>query len=120
MVMDALTVQLTDGRQTYDDGGRLAASGRINPTLLQHLLQDPYLRKKPPKTTGREYYGKKYVAELAAFAADRKISLLDCLATAARFTAESIAVGIREFASEKPDYLIVGGGEAGILCFFHI
>jgi len=110
MVMDALTVQLTDGRQTYDDGGRLAASGRINPTLLQHLLQDPYLRKKPPKTTGREYYGKKYVAELAAFAADRKISLLDCLATAARFTAESIAVGIREFASEKPDYLIVGGG----------
>lgn len=110
MVMDALTVRLTEGKQAYDDGGKLAACGRVNQTLLQYLLEDPYLRKKPPKTTGREYYGKKYVEELVSFAADRSVSLLDCLATATRFTAESIAVGIENFSPEKPDQLIVGGG----------
>lgn len=110
MVIDALMTQLTEGRQSYDDGGRLAATGSINEVLLKHLMQDSYLKRKPPKTTGREYFGKKYIMELTDFAAVRKISLLDCLATATRFTAESIAAGITDFSPEKPDVLIVGGG----------
>lgn len=110
MVIDALTTQLTEGRQSYDNGGRLAATGSINKMLLKHLMQDPYLKRKPPKTTGREYFGKKFIMELTDFAAARGISLLDCLATAARFTAESIAAGITDFSPEKPDVLIVGGG----------
>lgn len=110
MIMDALTLQLTGGKQTYDDGGRLAASGRISETLLRHMLEEPYLKKKPPKTTGREYFGQGYVTELTAFAAAQGISLLDCLATATRFTAECIAAGIRDFSPQAPDLLIVGGG----------
>lgn len=110
MVIDALTVRLTNGNQSYDEGGRLAAAGTVNELLLRHLLKDPYLQRRPPKTTGREYFGEKYAAELLAFAAENGISLLDCLATATRFTAESIRAGLWDFASAQPDLLIVGGG----------
>jgi len=110
MVMDALTAKLTGGKQSYDQGGRLAAAGRVNEVLLKYLLEDPYLKRKPPKTTGREYYGEKYVTELTAFAAEKGISLSDCLATATRFTAETIRAGLKSFAPKQPDLLIIGGG----------
>lgn len=110
MVMDALTVKLTEGRQSFDDGGRLAATGQVNKQLLAYMLQDEYLKRKPPKTTGREYYGEKYVQDLLTFCEKYSVSLLDCLATATRFTAESIRIGVTEFSSVYPDCLIVGGG----------
>lgn len=110
MVMDALAEKITEGKQTYDEEGRLAASGKINAGLLDHLMQDPYLLKKPPKTTGREYYGREYVQQLIRYGEQEKISLLDCLTTATRFTACSIARGISDFSPERPEILIVGGG----------
>lgn len=110
MVMDALTVILTKGEQSFDESGRLAASGKVNEDLLAYMMQDEYLRRKPPKTTGREYYGKRYVQGLLDFCGKHEISLTDCLATATRFTAESIRVGLTSFSEYYPDQLIVGGG----------
>lgn len=107
MVMDALTAILTDGAASYDDGGRLAASGTVIESLLQWMLDDPYLRKAPPKTTGREYYGSAYVQRLLA---QGDYPIVDILATATRFTAESIAVSLRRFADNLPARLVVGGG----------
>ena len=77
------------------------------PELLAHMLEDPYLAKKPPKTTGREYYGKAYVDALLASC---DYPLTDVLTTATRFTAESIAVELRRFAPRMPARLVVGGG----------
>ncbi len=110
MVMDALAEKLTKGQQTYDRGGRLAASGNVNSGLLSFLMQDPYLSKMPPKTTGREYYGEEYVKRLLQYGERENVSLTDCLTSATRFTAESIAQGIRRFSPEKPEVLVVGGG----------
>ena len=107
MVMDALVTRLTHGKLTYDDGGRLAASGRVIPELLDHMLKDPYLAKEPPKTTGREYYGREYVDRLLAFGPH---SLVDVLTTATAFTAHSIALSLRRFAPRLPARLVVGGG----------
>ena len=107
MVMDALVSRITDGGLGYDDGGKLAASGHVIPELLAHMLEDPYLAKKPPKTTGREYYGKAYVDALLA---SGDYPLTDVLTTATRFTAESIAVELRRFAPRMPTRLVVGGG----------
>lgn len=107
MVMDALAAKLTGGHLSYDDGGKLAASGKVIPALLAHMLEDPYLIRKPPKTTGREYYGKAYVDALLAFG---DYPLEDVLATATRFTAESIALSLRRFAPRMPARLVVGGG----------
>ena len=107
MVMDALVAKLTEGRQSYDDGGRLAASGRVIPELLAYMLEDPYLAKQPPKTTGREYYGREYVDRILAFGDH---PLVDVLTTATAFTAHSIALSLRRFAAKLPDRLVVAGG----------
>lgn len=110
MVMDALVSEMTGGRQTYDDEGRLAASGEINRRLLDWMLEDEYLSRPLPKTTGRELYGRAYVAALRKKAAALHVSDLDLLATANAFTAMSIAVGIDSFSPVYPERLIVGGG----------
>ena len=107
MVMDALVMKLTDGKLGYDDGGRLAASGSVIPALLEWMMDDPYLERQPPKTTGREYYGAEYVERLVAFGA---YPLVDVLATATAFTAQTIASSLRRFAPRLPARLVVGGG----------
>ncbi|MBR2047635.1 MAG: anhydro-N-acetylmuramic acid kinase [Oscillospiraceae bacterium] len=107
MVMDALVSKLTDGAMSYDDGGRLAASGKVNQGLLDWMLEDPYLAKQPPKTTGREYYGKEYVQRLLSWG---DVPLVDVLTTATAFTAQSIALSLRRFAPRLPARLVVGGG----------
>lgn len=110
MVIDAVVSRMTGGRLSYDDGGRLAAEGQINPALLGRMLDDEYLRRRPPKTTGRERYGPAYVQDIMDFAARNGISDSDTLATVTRFTAECIAAAIRGYAPEKPARLIAGGG----------
>lgn len=110
MVMDALTVQITCGKQRFDDDGRLAAQGQVNEDLLRFLMMDPYLYKEPPKTTGREEYGKAYLERLNAKGKELGVSLLDQLATATRFTPECVRLGIERFCPEWPDRLIIGGG----------
>lgn len=110
MVLDALVRRLTNGRQSYDKGGVLAAGGRVSPELLAWMLADPYLDRPPPKTTGRENYGEDYVARLLGRAEELEVSLQDALSTATRFTAESIALGLRRFSPVKPEELVVGGG----------
>lgn len=107
MVMDALATRLTDGKMTYDEGGRLAAAGKVIPELLRRMLADPYLEKQPPKTTGREYYGTEYVERLLAFG---NYPLIDVLSTATAFTAHSIALSLRRFAPRMPKRLVVSGG----------
>lgn len=119
MVMDALVTRLTGGKQSYDDGGRLAASGRVIPALLEWMLSDPYLAKQPPKTTGREYYGEAYVEKLLSFG---NYPLVDVLTTATAFTARSIALSLERFAPRMPDRLVVGGGGSRnptLLAFLH-
>ena len=113
MVMDQVVSRITGGKLRYDDGGRLAAQGQCHAALLQWLLQDPYLQVRPPKTTGREYYGEAFVDALMDKAREFGVKDLDVLATATRFTAECIRVAVEQFCSSVPDYLVVGGGGSG-------
>ena len=110
MVMDQVISRITGGEKRYDKNGEMAAQGRFHPALLADMLQDPYLRLPPPKSTGREFYGEPYVDQLMEKARALQISDLDILATATRFTAECIGVAVRDFCPVKPDYLVVGGG----------
>ena len=107
MVMEALAARITGGHMAYDDGGRLAASGTVIPDLLAWMMKDPYLAMKPPKTTGREYYGGAYIEKLLA-CGDH--ALVDILATATAFTAETIAHSLRTFAPGMPARLVIAGG----------
>lgn len=111
MIMDALVTRMTDGKCRYDAGGKLAASGTVSEMLLGYLIhKDDYLRLAPPKTTGREYYGAAFVDDLQAKGRELNLSDADILATATRYTAESIRIAIESFCPVRPERLVVGGG----------
>jgi anhydro-N-acetylmuramic acid kinase len=105
MVIDALVREYTRGRQDFDRSGRIAAQGILNRPLLGQLLADPYYRKKPPKSAGREQYGTEFVARLK----QTGLPLPDLIATATVLTAATIALAVAPFA---PDEVIVSGGGA--------
>ena len=108
MVIDQLVTRITQGRQCYDRDGAIAAAGTVDPKLLAKLLRDKYFRAKPPKTAGREQYGPELVSKLL----DTELSSEDLIATATALTAESIALGIRNFVfpEMRVDEVFVSGG----------
>jgi anhydro-N-acetylmuramic acid kinase len=105
MVIDALVREYTGGRQSFDRGGRIAAQGNLNRPLLDHLLADPYYRRQPPKSAGREQYGAEFVVRLK----QTGLPLPDLISTATVLTAATIAAAAAPFA---PEELIVSGGGA--------
>lgn len=110
MVIDSLISIYSNHTKTYDEGGKVAASGHVKEALLAFLMNDDYLFLAPPKTTGREHYGAAYVERLLAFAEAHGISMPDVIATATMFTAKTIAHSILHFLPQMPKKLIVGGG----------
>jgi|AMFO01.1.fsa_nt_gi anhydro-N-acetylmuramic acid kinase len=107
MVMDALMLALSDGRDAYDKNGALAAAGNVCPELLTRLMQHAFLQRRPPKSTGREEFGLDMLEPILSWP---DISDADRMATASEFTARSIAESTR-FLSETPRrWLICGGG----------
>ena len=105
MVMDALVRHWTDGKLTFDRNGAFARHGAVHERLLKSMLQDPYLQMLPPKSTGRERFGQPFVSGLIATG----IALTDLIATAAEFTARSIAIGIQS-AALRPFTIVASGG----------
>jgi len=114
ILIDALVSHFTKGRQRFDKNALLASRGHINQQLIQRLMKDPYLRLRPPKSTGREYFGAAYVKDILTFARTHKIRPADILYTATYFTAASIADALRRFVlpKHKISQLIVSGGGA--------
>jgi anhydro-N-acetylmuramic acid kinase len=108
MVIDQLVARITLGRQTFDRDGGFASRGQVDPKLLAKLLRDKYYRAKPPKTAGREQFGAEFVTKLL----DTELSTEDLIATATALTAESIALGIRNFVlpEMRVDEIFVSGG----------
>lgn len=106
MVIDALAREFTRGKQNYDRGGQIAASGKLDRRLLDDLLSEPYYRRKPPKSAGREQYGAEFVARL------KKVTrrLPDLAATATALTAATVALGIRQCGVTACDVIVSGGG----------
>lgn len=98
----------------YDEGGKLASSGKAHKDLLAYLLDDPYYSSPAPKTTGREKYGKDFMDKIENFALAHAISDVDVLHTLCLFTAKTIALALAQ--TEKPDFLLIGGGGAHNLC----
>jgi len=95
--------------EPYDEDGQLAASGSVEPELLELLLQEPYLSLPPPKSTGRELFNLAWLQQ----AADRHTAALaDVQATLCEFTAATIATGITRLSGMKPARLLVCGGGA--------
>jgi anhydro-N-acetylmuramic acid kinase len=106
MLLDGVVSYLTEGKQTYDQGGLWASQGMVQPEYLAKLLEDPYLKRKPPKSTGREYFGKAYLERVLGWG----LSGADLLATLTEWTARSVADSYRAFLPHRPEEVLLGGG----------
>jgi anhydro-N-acetylmuramic acid kinase len=114
MLIDALVARFTGGRKKFDDGARMAQAGRAIPALLDELMRDPYLKKAPPKSTGREYYGGAYVKGVLALGRRHRAKPNDLIRCVTIFTALSVVDALNRFVTRKTkiDQLIVSGGGA--------
>ncbi len=110
MVIDGVCRLVTGGKRQYDRGGALAAKGRIDETLLCEMLEHPFLRRKPPKSTGREEFGQAYCEWFSRESQRRTLGPEDVVATVTAFTARTIAEAYRRFLPAMPDEMILGGG----------
>jgi anhydro-N-acetylmuramic acid kinase len=113
MIIDALMQTLY--RKPMDIGGEVAAKGMVLDEVLKRSLRHPFLANQPPRTAGREQFGREYAARFLSEC--RKISLRkqDAIATATAFTAASIAGAYERFAAVRMagasiDYIVSGGG----------
>ena len=113
-LLDGVVRAATSGAERIDADGRRAARGQVDAALLERLLEDDYLDRPPPKSTGRERYGS---AEAEALAAEWKAAgrdVDDLLATLVAFTAEAVARACRELLPGAPriDRVLACGGGA--------
>lgn len=111
MVIDGLVLHMTGGREAFDHGGRYARGGRASDDLLARLLDHPYLLLPPPKSCGREEFGRTFLENILK--ENAALPPRDLIATATRFTAESIAFACRRYVMPHNVYeeaIVSGGG----------
>lgn len=109
MVIDQLMTRYTKGKECFDRDGAMAAEGMVHPEVVGELLKDKFFSERPPKTAGREQYGKEFVEKFLGLGMKPE----DTVATATYFTAASIADGIARWAGGEenpPAQVIVSGG----------
>jgi anhydro-N-acetylmuramic acid kinase len=116
MVIDAVTEDLF--RQPFDRGGKIAASGKVLDKVIGKFLQRDFFKSNPPKTAGREEFGREFVRDfLQTCRGSRK---QDVVATATALTANSIADAVRRFVIKNSNVakkkafheMILSGGGA--------
>ena len=112
MVIDGLVSHMTGGREAFDHGGRYGRMGKVAEELLARLLDHPYLVTPPPKSCGREEFGLPFLESILK--ENAALPPNDLIATATRFTAESIAFACRRYIMPHNVYeeAIVSGGGA--------
>lgn len=94
-----------DSGLPYDRDGALAARGTVHPALLNELLADPYFSQAPPKSTGRERFGRACAAMLVTRAPGA-----DAVATAVELTARTVSEALRRWTPGGCEVVASGGG----------
>jgi anhydro-N-acetylmuramic acid kinase len=114
MVIDAVTEKLFG--LPFDKGGGIATTGIAIEAVIVKILRSRFFLRKPPKTAGREEFGRDFVRSfLASCGRARK---QDVVATATALTARSIADALRRFviplvpSKIAPREMILSGGGA--------
>ena len=116
MVMDALVRHFTGGAEGYDAGGGVAAQGQVIDAVLWQALRYPFFHRRPPKSAGREQFGREFVTRYFLAKSDGRRE--DLLRTALELTAWSIANALQRSVfprfepGRKLHRLVVSGGGA--------
>jgi anhydro-N-acetylmuramic acid kinase len=113
MVIDAVMEKLF--ARPFDRGGKMAASGKVIDQVVDHFLRRSFFRQKPPKTAGREEFGREFVREFLERC--RNSRKQDVVATATALTARSIAGAVQSLNSKasvksgaSTEMIVSGGG----------
>jgi anhydro-N-acetylmuramic acid kinase len=114
MLIDGLVSLLTQNRKGIDRDGKWARKGKVHPDVLSELMRHPFIKKHPPKSTGREVFGVSFVEKILKAGKKRRVSPADLVATVTAFTVSVIADNIRRFILKTGplNEVIVGGGGA--------
>ena len=113
MVIDWLAQKLFNKK--FDRNGNFAAQGAVLAPVLAEALRNPYFKQKPPRTAGREQFGRAYAAKFLVECRRHSNKPEDALATATALTAETIARSYKAYIESKMrgrgvDYIVSGGG----------
>jgi anhydro-N-acetylmuramic acid kinase len=97
--------------QAFDDGGAWAATGSVNPALLESLMADSYFLLSPPKSTGRDAFSDDWLhrALHGVLLPDA-----DVQATLCELTARTIADAVLKEGRAPARLLVCGGGAANL------
>jgi anhydro-N-acetylmuramic acid kinase len=123
MLIDGLVSLLTQGREPFDKDGQWARQGQIHHAWLRELLTHPFLRRPPPKSTGRETFGKMVVEELFRRSIQLALSPADVLATVTAFSAATMVDAYRRFILPRHPHLegiLCGGGSRNPTLIGHL
>jgi anhydro-N-acetylmuramic acid kinase len=113
MPIDGAIGRLTGGREACDTNGARAGRGRVHQALVQELLMHPFLRRPPPKSTGRETFGAAFLDQVCGRAAQLGVLDDDLLASVTAFVVATMVDAYRRFI--LPHYpqlesILCGGG----------
>jgi anhydro-N-acetylmuramic acid kinase len=95
--------------QPYDDDGSWSATGCIDTQLLARLLEEPYLRKSPPKSTGLDLFNLPWLTRHLA-ETTTEISASNVQATLLEFTVRAAITAVQAQIPTIRRLLVCGGG----------
>ena len=105
LLLDAWATQ--HRAEPFDRNGEFAATGRLDPELLERLLAEPFLDRAPPKSTGRELFSQAWLGSaLVGIARPPR----DVQRTLTEFTARCIGDAIKRWCASARDVVVCGGG----------
>lgn len=107
-LLDAAISAYTQGATHYDDGGKLAAAGKVDQEILKKLLDEPYYKLSAPKSTGKELFHLPYIT--AHFGEVSTWKIEDVMATLLALTVETVALDVEKYKVSQ--LFVAGGGSA--------
>jgi anhydro-N-acetylmuramic acid kinase len=107
-LLDAAISAYTKGASHYDEGGKIAAAGKVDATILAKLLQEPYYALAAPKSTGKELFHLPYITDHFGDVLTWKIE--DVMATLLALTVETVALDVEKYKVSQ--LFVAGGGSA--------
>jgi anhydro-N-acetylmuramic acid kinase len=114
MLIDVVVGLGSNGLYSYDNGGEIAAKGKVSKDWLLEILDaDSYLKEPPPKSTGRERYAVELARSLWQEGKLRGLGFEDIVATVTAYTSYSIAMNFKDYIDplyEIHEVLVGGGG----------